>query len=471
MRALEGKSLDFTRQIADFKSGARSVEPVIESVLADGWRPMFQRLAQGSDAVVLANDLATALTNMAAAMRKPETWGLIDDYTRFFKTYATATPGFHVRNMLSGIFMNLVDNVRLREMRRATTIWRDFERNPTAFMEGLAEDSDVRKAMMVVFGSGASGVWHDLGGRAEGLIGTPAGKRVMNNWLTRWNQRMGSRVEGTLRLSMALDSMTKGQGIAQALERVTRYHFDYTRLSALDRQARRLIPFWTFMSRNLPLQIESMWLRPRTYLTYQSFVRNFGEAPDPLTPEYWLRQGAFTMNQDAAGTDSPWYLSPDLPHLRVGETIDQLAHGNIGQAIGSNINPLIMAPAEAFGFGRKIYTGQDINQEYNAPSKAMLPLMPLMALLGGAKRGGESGDLLLDDRYAHVARTLLPTLNLVERLTDQSGVRAGRSDETIYRALGAPVLQLTPELRASTQRSAYYDARDAARSQADLARK
>jgi hypothetical protein len=468
---LEGRKVDFTQQLADFKSGAASVEPVMKKVLADGWSPIFKELAQGSDAVVAANDLATALTNLTAGLRKPETWGLIDDYTRFFKTYATATPGFHVRNMLSGVFMNLVDNVRVREMRRAPGIWRDFTRNPTEYMAGLAPDSDIRRALMVVFGSGASGVFHDVGGRTEGLVGTKAGKRVMDNFLTRWNQRMGSRVEGTLRLSMALDSMTKGQSVGAALDRVTRYHFDYTRLSSLDRQARRLIPFWTFMSRNLPLQIESMWLRPRTYLQYQSFVRNFGEAADPLTPEYWLSQGAFTMDQDAEGSNAPWYLAPDLPHLRVAETVDAIANRDVGKAIGANINPLIMAPAEAFGFHRKIYTGQEVNQEYNEPSTVMKGLLPLFALLGGTQRGGTSGDVLLDDRYAHVARSLLPMLNLAERLTDTSGTREGRTDETVLRTLGAPVYQLTDTLRSGTRRSANYDRRDAARSQADLARK
>jgi hypothetical protein len=265
--------------------------------------------------------------------------------------------------------------------------------------------------------------------------------------------------------------MTKGQSVAAAVERVTRYHFDYTRLSSLDRQARRLIPFWTFMSRNLPLQIESMWLRPRTYLNYQSFVRNFGEAADPLTPQYWLSQGAFTMDQDAEHAQAPWYLAPDLPHLRVAETIDAIADRDIGKAIGSNINPAIMAPLEAFAFHRKVYTGQAVDQEYNEPTNAMRGLMPLFALLGGTQRGGTSGDRLLDDRYAHVARSLLPLLNLAERLTDNSGVREGRTDETVLRSLGAPVYQLTDALRASTQRGANFDRRDAVRSQADLARK
>jgi hypothetical protein len=198
---------------------------------------------------------------------------------------------------------------------------------------------------MVVFGSGAAGPFVDTGDLKRGF-GEP-GSRLMNNRLTRWNQRAGSRVEGALRLGMALDSMAKGQNVAAALERVTRFHFDYSRLSTFDHTARRLIPFWTFMSRNIPLQIESMWLRPATYLHYQSFVRNFGEAADPLTPDYWLSQGAFTMDEHAAERDSPWYLAPDLPFLRVAEPLDALAHGDLGRGLLSNFNPAIAAPIES----------------------------------------------------------------------------------------------------------------------------
>jgi hypothetical protein len=471
LAALEPQMVDVSKRLHDFETGAESVGDVIKHQLADGWQPMFKELIDpdGPDAVVMADELSRAITNLDAALRRPETWGLVDQFTRLFKTYATATPGFHVRNLMSGIFMNLVDNVRVGSMVRGAKVWHNFISNPTGYLDSLPPNSDERRALMVVFGSGASGVFLDTGGLPKGF--GERGSRLMNNPVTRWNQRTGSRVEGTLRLGMALDSMAKGQNMGAALERVTRYHFDYSRLSSLDHTARRLIPFWTFLSRNIPLQIESMWQRPRTYLQYQSFVRNFGEAADPLTPDYWLAQGAFTLDEHADERDSPWYLAPDLPFTRVAEPLEALSQGDLGRALLSNLNPIIGAPVEAFAAHRKFYSGAPVEQEYNEPSAAMKAMMPLFALLGGTQRGGESGDLLLDDRYAHVARSMLPTLNLVERLTDDSGVRAGRNDETFWRALGAPVYQLTPELRQSTRRQRYYARRDERRSQADLARK
>jgi hypothetical protein len=238
----------------------------------------------------------------------------------------------------------------------------------------------------------------------------------------------------------------------------------------MDRQARRFIPFWTFMSRNLPLQLEQMLLRPRMYQQYRAFRNNFQEEADPLTPEYWLMQGAFTMDENAAERDAPWYLAPDLPFTRVTEPFDALAHGEIGKALLSDINPGFLAPVEAFGFGKKVYTGAPIEGYNEDSSTVMQALSPLFALLGGAERGA-SGDWVNKNSYEHVARSLIPTLDLIERLTDTGGTRAGRQDETFYRqALGLPVYQLTDELRRSTANTEFWNRRDENALNAQLAR-
>jgi hypothetical protein len=295
----------------------------------------------------------------------------------------------------------------------------------------------------------------------------------MDNRLTRWNHRLGSRVEGSARLAMALDSFDKGMSPAAALERVTKYHFDYTEMGSMDATMRRLIPFWTFLSRNLPLQLESMWLRPRTYLQYESLKRNFGEPVDPLTPDYWLDQGAWTMERgqgEGGNEDDAWYLAPDLPHLRVADPLAALARGDLSRVGLTDINPLIMAPLEAAGFHKDLFTGAPI-EGYSQPEGAMAWLTPLFNMLGQTEEGGTSGETLVGEGAQHLARSLVPPLNLLERLTSTQGVRAGRQGETLARAmLGAPAYRLTPELRKQQEQSAYYDQLDEQQAAAELAR-
>jgi len=464
------------QRLKQFEDGSMKIEPVVTRVIQDGWQQMakdlFPDLGKGSDAVGVADGLAGALKNLSEALRQPESWKLIDQYTQFFKTYATMTPGFHVRNAMSGVFMNYVDGVKTRYMMRAMPLWHEYAENPGRFIESLATRPDgdkIRLAFDAVFGSGAGGQFVESGLGEAPSWSAGAYRRLMENQLTKWNRKAGSYVEGSLRLGMALDSIYRGASLDQALGRITKFHFDYTQVSRLDRQAKRFIPFWTFISRNLPLQVEQMWTRPRAYLIYQSFVRNFGEVPDPLTPDYWLAQGAFTMNQDAEHSNAPWYLAPDLPFTRVMEPIDALAHGDLGKALLSDINPLLAAPVEAYGAHQKFYTGQPI-EGYSAPSGAMDWLTPIFQLLGQTEQGGRTGDTLVSNSAQHMARSLLPPLNLAERLTSGTGTREGRQDETLYRALGAPVYQLTPGVRQSTRNSRAAARRNKRDQQAELAR-
>lgn len=462
---------------------AKIAGEVMQKAVADGWSEIARKLLRDENAtlsaagkaaglranqsVVIAQDLKARLERVTKLMETPEAWKLVDKYTAFFKTYATGRPGFHVRNALSAIFMNLVDGVRIRDMYAGMSAWRAFTKAPREFWDNA--DQKTRDAISAVLASGAGGQFTERGLASAGSASSRAYRAIMNNRFTRFNQRAGTLVEGSARMGMALNSVHRGQDLAGMVDRITKYHFNYRELSSMDVTARRYIPFWTFMSRNLPLQLEQMWLRPQMYLRYQSLVRNFAETPDPFTPEYWLGQGAFTLDENAAETDSPWYLAPDLPHLRVAEPFEAMASGDWGKALLSDINPLFMAPTEAFAFNKKVYTGAPIEGEYVEPSNVMKPLLPLLAMLGGTEQGA-SGQTVVDDRYAHVARSLLPPLELLERLTVHEGTRAGRQGETWARTFGAPVLRLTPELRRQTQRSRRAEQREQRQTQAQLAR-
>jgi hypothetical protein len=236
---------------------------------------------------------------------------------------------------------------------------------------------------------------------------------------------------------------------------------------------KKLVPFWTFMSRNFPLQLEQMWQNPRTYLWYQDFARNFSEDSDPNTPDYWLAQGAFTMDPNAAGNDKPWYLAPDLPHLRLAEPFVAAAEGDWGKAGFSDINPLALAPIEALITKEKTYTGAPI-EGYEEASPIMRALVPLLSMLPGnlTETGGQSGKPLIDERVADLIRSLIPPVDIAERslgVSDEESVRSGRTLETWLRNFGLPVYNLTPQLREQQQRSQYFDQRDALEAQREIA--
>lgn len=449
---------------------ASLVNPVLTRVIQDGWQPIANGLLKGDDALIIATELSNAMQNVTAALYKTDIWGVIEKYSAFFKTYATARPGFHVRNAMSGVFMNIVAGVKPSRQLEALGVWRSFADNPIGWWRNATERE--RSAMIAVFGSGAGGQFHETGiGSVTGAGGKAYGW-LMNNRLTNFNRKWGGNTEGVMRLGMALDSIDRGHPIAGALDRITKYHFDYTQVSGMDRRAKLLIPFWTFMSRNFPLQVEQMWLKPRAYAWYQSFVRNVAETPDPLTPDYWLAQGAFTTDPNAADKEKPWYLAPDLPFLRIAEPAIAASQGDWSKTLFSDVNPLFLAPVEALYMGHKAYTGAPI-EGYEEVSPAMKPLQPLFQMLGLTETGGTTGNTLVDERAAHIVRSLVPPIDIAERLLpggDPESVRSGREAETWARFFGAPVYNLTPQLRESQANSAYYDALDEQQAAADLAR-
>jgi hypothetical protein len=445
------------RRLTETQAQADKAGTAIEEVIKDGFRPIAENLLRGADGAVMATDLARYMENLRPALKDRNTWKVIDQYTAFFKTWATARPGFHVRNAMSATFMNLVDGVKLGEISRALPFWARFMRNPEKV---YAEADDLtRQAIDVVFASGAGGRFTEAAEQAEGLGGRLY-RKTIDNRFTKWNQKMGALVEGSARFAMAHDALVQGRSASAALGRVRTFHFDYTEMSEVDRTMRRFVPFWTFMSRNLPLQIEAMWLRPRTYQQYMHLANNFAQTPDPLTPEYWLAGGAFTVDPNVTERDSPWLFKPDLPFLGLTE---QLEGGP--SKMFADINPLFLAPFEAYSAGKKLYSQKEIGNIPEAIGGPIGALGPVLDLIGAAEQGGRSGNYLVDPRAAHVLTSTLPPLEFLQRLLDESGTRAGRQDETLLRTLGLPVQQLTPELRRQTRRGQFYD-RQAARERA-----
>ena len=174
------------RYFKDLKSG--KLTPVIEQVLDDGYVALKE-----SDRLV-GRDLATTVEMQRAmdAVKKglkdpdPGMFGrVLDAYTKFFKTYATATPGFHIRNALSATFMNLTEGVSFKEMLDGRTIWRTFRKNPSGdWVAKLPSPSagERRDVVDAVYASGAGGRFsaaelaaEPSGGRRQGAV------RVVDN--------------------------------------------------------------------------------------------------------------------------------------------------------------------------------------------------------------------------------------------------------------------------------------------------
>lgn len=430
--------------LADIKAGR--LGPVITARLRQEWKHLIP-----DDDIVISQRMAGMFRQIDTAVNKqPALFGrVLTAFTNFFKTYAVMTPGFHVRNAMSAVFMNIVDGVRLGTQREGLQLWREWLKadDPLRWLEG--QSKEIQDAFKATFASGAGGRFLESGVAEAGEGAGRFREWLYSNKATITSQKAGGYIEGGVRMGMALDSVRRGYSVPESLERISRIHFDYSQVSEFDENAKKLIPFWTFMSRNLPTQATLMWTKPRVYNYYQSVIENISDEPDPNTPMYWLRQGAFNIGGD-------YYLDPDLPHTRVLEDFERFAklgEGDFNPML-SNFNPFFTAPIEYF-------TGQNLFTGYTVPEDAVrevgildYPAAALGSVLDKTHRR-EDGSWVVNERIASALQSLIPDLDRAHRLApglSGEDFRTGTTLEGWLRWGGAPYRKLTDDRRASEAR-------------------
>lgn len=370
----------------------------------------------------------------------------LNKYTEIWKAVKTTSPRFHIRNAMSATFMNYVADVKTRNMLKGVEYWRMFEQDPVNWLNNIpvAERPYAKAALEDVFGSG--------GGQYSEVA--MANTKISNKGVFKKSREVGVSVEGYVRMGMALDSRLpvelggKGLGFDQSVARITKFHFNYAQLSKLDRNAKAFIPFWTFMSRNLPLQIEQMWMNPRAYAIYNSFTRNMNDEQEgDIVPKYIKEVGGFKL---PFGQDL--YMTPDIGMNRVGQDLAQLRDP---LRLGQNLNPVFKTAAEYWA-GKQFYKDIPLREDKYVPLKgAGRALEPLIGLLGGVERGS-NGQPVVSEKNLYAGMQLIPGLQELERLVvpGQKNYQEKQGMSLLTFLTGAPVTKVTETQKKAEQERA-----------------
>lgn len=438
--------------------------PVMRSVLRDNWRELWT----GGD-VVISDELNRMFNNLQRIDNEPHRFmRALTTYTNFFKTYATLTPGFHIRNGMSAVFMNYAMGVPTGTQIEGLGMWRRFVSapSPREFMVNASERE--RKAISAVLASGAGGRYFEAGVADVTQLSTRAQERLFSNWFTKVSQRFGQdAVEGPVRVSLALKALDDGGDVRGAMQLIERIQFDYSRTSAFDERAKRLIPFWTFMSRNLPMQITTMWTNPRTYARYNSFIRNFRGEDVEGTPDYFDATGAFPF-ADTKIAGLPVFMNPDFAHTQIHDEIAGIEGLLSGENVAgplTSFNPFFTAPLE-FATGQDFFTGRQYREtDLREAGLAEKPYEAIAALLGQTETT-PGGKRVVSEKFMNAMRSINPVYDRAVRLAPQVTTGGNEEDavvrqiESILRTMGAPMRTLSPQQQQRTMRSEQFDLRD-----------
>jgi hypothetical protein len=325
-------------------------------------------------------------------------------YTKFFKAYATLSPGFHIRNAMSNTFMLFAgggDLGNLNEGLKMSRSWLEASKrglNAEQWIKELPVNMQTRaKDSMSAFFQSGGGISSDFFDYVKPIRGTKTSKNA-----GRW-------VENHSRFMMSWDGVAQGLDAEAAAIRTRRFLIDYTDISTGDRIMRQIVPFWMWTSRNLPMQISNMWINPKAYATYNTVKRNFNADQEGDVIPAWMEQiGAFKL---PFGKDL--YATPDFGFNRIGQQVEELRDP---QRFLANVNPLLRVPVELMG-GRQLYSNRPFSQNpVQVEGGAGAILQPFLQGLGFGETG-PNGDKFVNDKAFYALRNLIPFAGTAERLT------------------------------------------------------
>lgn len=231
-------------------------------------------------------------------------------------------PGFHIRNSYSDFLMNSADGVQVKQYGKARRILAEHDKFAEEGILRRYTDSPVpwggnkvrvggkefsaREIYEAYVGSGAKAgyITSELQKRSNDIERNAAARAYIK--VKDKATRVGDTREDFFRLAHFIDQLEKGGPIddlskaaTKAAENVRKWNIDYGDLSSFEKNyVKKALPFYTFMRKNLPLQMELLFTKPGFMALYpkgqdlmQGLLGTTNAEGEYLVPD-WIRESA-----------------------------------------------------------------------------------------------------------------------------------------------------------------------------------
>ena len=227
-----------------------------------------------------------ALKTVQPGADKSSVGMVFDKVQGTWKLVATQpNPGFHVRN-----FIGDLQNAYLGQ--RGSQLGRNLAHSSRALTE-LGRQEKAQRTLSLVgrrIDPGGKGLKiggehvsygqliaeaEKVGGIRSGFVSRELhdlleGKAVRPKTRAEALRRWANNREDVVRLATYIGARKRGLDPEKAAAYVAKHHFDYSDLTELERRVlRRVMPFWVFSARNIPLQMRSLVGRPGKFAQYE----------------------------------------------------------------------------------------------------------------------------------------------------------------------------------------------------------
>ena len=339
------------------------------------------------------------LRGFARWMAESKTGQLWDRMTARWKAVVTGlNPGFNVRNFLSNQYNVFqaegAGALSGRKLMRALDITDSNKHGTIVGLGGKKLSYDeIRKALLDagVYRTGQTS--EDVAQLLQDLISgktKPWEHRLIEGdfpYLRNIAGRLlGDRIEDHAKTQLFVHMFEKTGDVQKAIERVRKVLFDYGDITYFERHyAKRLMPFYVWMRKNAPLQIEFLLKNPGRFGGI--FKAKEEAAVAALTPEQREKErrqlkGAgidqrlgFPLKENAGGFT---YALPGFAPLgEVGDLSDPVG------ALGQRLHPLLGAAFDRFVRGKESFRDMPFELEEGVPAEVRAsPIAAALANLG-----------------------------------------------------------------------------------------
>lgn len=176
----------------------------------------------------------------------------------------------------------------------------------------------------------------------------------------------GTALEDNSKIAFFLQRLNKGDDIYKARSTVAKFLFDYEELTGFEKNAmKRIIPFYTWMRKNIPLQIEQLAKQPHKYAALAKLYKNVGmettEEEKEALPSY-VKEGFFTkLGKGEKGTTKFLTSGSLLPWEDLGRLYRGSAGRTVEREVLGSLSPFLKAPLEMV-MNKDIFRGKNLDE-------------------------------------------------------------------------------------------------------------
>lgn len=218
-------------------------------------------------------------------------------------------------------------------------------------------------------GAGATATTLDkLGAGMEAARDGDYVRKFLNPWAA-----ANGYVEGYMRMLSYATMIDQGMDARVAANKVKEFLYDFTDLTRSEANARRLVPFFSWIRNNASYQLRQFLQNPKWAVAYPKVKHAIEEsvAGDQVLPEHmrpsWMREQLSTQLSGDPASRSAFTATniiPTEPVLHAGAAATGGWKGimDLANFAGSSLNPILSVPLQ-LGTGREFFSGRTIGAD------------------------------------------------------------------------------------------------------------